>query len=505
MKIIRNGVCYIEREDIDFVGVLPQNICSVIQWDVYYSIKFKLLKLKDKESVQYFSDKDFILDYDMVKDLSTQELEEMRKEIEDKLEHLSLKWLNASINTREKLDKDKEYNFNIKSLKYYIESINKYINNKEIYDSEISTLSFNNFKKVELKRYSAVSRTEPVSRIPVSSSEMEKLNQSIKSKCKQNASEQAIGRDVAKDFHVGTSAVDVETKQESSFEKSATGEEIRKIMRLKTSSVAFNEQDFIKLLLSKLLKNGISKIDPMKLKYLLADYYSKEKYAFLFEDLALKEQIEGNYVEFDDALVFAHFAGLLSNPIQGTNMRMIWSSLEDVSSNYSTEYNLKMDELVHNLSSRLNIENNSINQSQDSREAISKQDEIEKELYEVRVFNEDDRKNNESCKLEQHKALLYIDDVSEKYSNDMENNVYYECICLECGKHKDYKMSLDDRRHIIKTNLSPMETFMSFYEVRKRYLELIKQNCTVEEIIDNLNSFYKKNQEQGPVLTKKKN
>ena len=200
MKIIRNGVCYIESEDIDFIGVLPQNICSVIQWDVYYSIKFKLLKLKDKESAQYFSDKDFILDYDMVKDLSTQELEKMRKEIENKLEHLSLKWLNASINTREKLDKDKDYNFNIKSLKYYIESINKYINNKELYDSEISTLSFNNFKKVELKRYSAVSRTEPVSRIPVSSSEIEKLNQSIKSKCKQNASEQARGRDAAKDF-----------------------------------------------------------------------------------------------------------------------------------------------------------------------------------------------------------------------------------------------------------------------------------------------------------------
>ena len=44
---------------------------------------------------------------------------------------------------------------------------------------------------------------------------------------------------------------------------------------------------------------------------------------------------------------------------------------------------------------------------------------------------------------------------------------------------------------------------MSFYEVRKRYLELIKHNCTVEEVIDNLNSFYKTNQEQGPVLTKK--
>ena len=169
---------------------------------------------------------------------------------------------------------------------------------------------------------------------------------------------------------------------------------------IKLSKTKFSEQDFITLLLSKLLDNGISKIDTMKLKHILADYYSEEYYACL--------------------------------------------------------------------------------------------------------FNEDDRKNNESCKLEQHKALLYIDDVSEKYSNDMENNVYYECICLECGKHKDYKMSLNDRRHIIKTNLSPMETFMSFYEVRKRYLELIKQNCTVEEIIDNLNSFYKKNQKQ-PVLTKKKN
>ena len=135
------------------------------------------------------------------------------EEIENKLENLSLKWLNASINTREKLDKDKEYNFNVKSLKYYIESINKYINTKELYDREISTLSFNNFKKVELKRYSAVSRIEPVSRIPVSSSEMEKLNQSIKSKCKQNANKQARGRDAAKDFHVGTSAVDVEIEQ----------------------------------------------------------------------------------------------------------------------------------------------------------------------------------------------------------------------------------------------------------------------------------------------------
>lgn len=124
------------------------------------------------------------------------------------------------------------------------------------------------------------------------------------------------------------------------------------------SKSTFSDNDFITLLLSKLFANGISKIDTMKLKYILADYYSDEEYTFLFEDLALKEQIEGNYVELDDALLFAHFAGLLSNPIQGTNIRMIWSALEDVSSNYSIKHNSVINKLAYNISSRLNTEEN---------------------------------------------------------------------------------------------------------------------------------------------------
>lgn len=164
--------------------------------------------LKDKDTTSYFLDKYFILDYDKVKDLSIEELQSEKKELEDKLEKLSSRWLNASLNGRRKLDKDQEYNFAIKTLKYYIESINKYINNKELYDREISTLSFNNFKKAELKHFSAVSKIEPVSRIPVSSSEM-----GIKSKCKQNVSEQARGHDAAKSFHVRTNTVDIEIEQ----------------------------------------------------------------------------------------------------------------------------------------------------------------------------------------------------------------------------------------------------------------------------------------------------
>lgn len=131
------------------------------------------------------------------------------------------------------------------------------------------------------------------------------------------------------------------------------------------SKPTFSENAFITLFLSKLLDNGVSKIDTMKLKYILAEYYSEEEYAFLFEDLALKEQIEGNYVELDAALLFAHFAGLLSNPIQGTNMRMIWSALENVSSNYSIKYNSMTNKLAYNISSKLNAKNTSINQIQE--------------------------------------------------------------------------------------------------------------------------------------------
>ena len=77
------------------------------------------------------------------------------------------------------------------------------------------------------------------------------------------------------------------------------------------------------------------------------------------------KDIKRNYVELDDALLFAHFAGLLSNPIQGTNIRMIWSALEDVSSNYSIKHNSVINKLAYNISSRLNIEENLKKQNQE--------------------------------------------------------------------------------------------------------------------------------------------
>lgn len=182
---------------------------------------------------------------------------------------------------------------------------------------------------------------------------IEELNESIEPKMVKNKITENKSIQIAKEFKTGSNSeeeLSIDSKCQNLTKASHYYPEIQlraKEKTIKLFKTKFSEQDFITLLLTKLLDNGISKVDTMELKHTLANYYSNEEYSCLFEDLSLKEQIEGSFVELDDALVFAHFAGLLSNPIQGTNTRMIWHPLENISPNYSMEYNLKMNKLVN--------------------------------------------------------------------------------------------------------------------------------------------------------------
>lgn len=183
MKIIRNGVCFIEKGDIECL-VLPENVSNVTEWNVHYSIKYNLMRYKDDLAVEFFQNQKCILDYDDIRDLSEEELEELREQVNNRLnatkgnEHLS------------------------KLLKHYIESIDKYIQNKESYDKEISLLSFSNFRKAKLKKYPVSERIEPVARIPVSSAAIFELDQSIKAKVAQNAYERIRALEAAENFIV---------------------------------------------------------------------------------------------------------------------------------------------------------------------------------------------------------------------------------------------------------------------------------------------------------------
>lgn len=111
-------------------------------------------------------------------------------------------------------------------------------------------------------------------------------------------------------------------------------------------------------------------------------------------------------------------------------------------------------------------------------------------LYDVKVHTYDDRKKHKECTLGNHSVYLLIQDVSEYYANDIENSVYYQCVCLECGRMEDFKMSIGDRRKVVNAHLDPRTSLLSFYDARKKYLELKGEQLSDEEISIKLNTYY---------------
>ena len=58
----------------------------------------------------------------------------------------------------------------------------------------------------------------------------------------------------------------------------------------------FSEYDFMRLFLAYLAFNGITKIGANELKFQLVKYYKDERYKILFEEISLKQQIEGDFL-----------------------------------------------------------------------------------------------------------------------------------------------------------------------------------------------------------------
>lgn len=92
----------------------------------------------------------------------------------------------------------------IKFLQYRFTSLTAYKSNRTIYDKAVNNLSFSKgINKVPLKYMSAVSHTEPVERIAISSSHMAELDRCIVAKCKQNERERIASELTAREYFVG--------------------------------------------------------------------------------------------------------------------------------------------------------------------------------------------------------------------------------------------------------------------------------------------------------------
>ncbi len=137
MKAIRNGVCYVEKNDILFLGMLPEEIV-----EAPFIVESKWVKFENQKAVNFFRETEVIIDYDELSNKKEEELLETENKVEKELNDICTKWLYASSYYRRNLDKDPEYNEKIKELKYLLATIKNYLSEKTNYDNEIRQLSF---------------------------------------------------------------------------------------------------------------------------------------------------------------------------------------------------------------------------------------------------------------------------------------------------------------------------------------------------------------------------
>ena len=137
MKVIRNGICYVEKNDILFLGMLPEEIV-----EAPFIVESKWVKFENQNAVNFFRETEVIIDYDELSNKKEEELLETENKVEKELNDICTKWLYASSYYRRNLDKDPEYNEKIKELKYLLATIKNYLSEKTNYDNEIRQLSF---------------------------------------------------------------------------------------------------------------------------------------------------------------------------------------------------------------------------------------------------------------------------------------------------------------------------------------------------------------------------
>ncbi len=112
---------------------------------------------------------------------------------------------------------------------------------------------------------------------------------------------------------------------------------------------SFKEYDFIRLFLATLRLNDTISFRLEELKYDLYPFRENPKFWILFQDVAVKETIEGNYVDIEQVIKEAGFYGLVFPNLSKveTIISMDLEYAHHVIKSYPSIYIEKMEELVH--------------------------------------------------------------------------------------------------------------------------------------------------------------
>lgn len=131
MKVIRNNILYVEAHDLNNIEILN------------YDSNDTLIEISDINKIELIKNREDILDYDYIKSLTSNELNELLNEIKKKHDVLCLKYLKSSQFNRKLLDKDLDYKNIMKKYKYLYDELKNYINNKEEIDHKFSKVLSN--------------------------------------------------------------------------------------------------------------------------------------------------------------------------------------------------------------------------------------------------------------------------------------------------------------------------------------------------------------------------
>jgi hypothetical protein len=141
MKIIRDDVCY-----VDFESLVRRSLTRYMDYDKKDYSFDDIVTISNPTGYKIIKEREDILNYDDVKDLTDSELNKKIDLIEDDMEPFFIKWNNTPFEERDKLYKEPEYKEHYEKLRdYYFEIIN-YRANRDLIDDKIDLFLINKEK-----------------------------------------------------------------------------------------------------------------------------------------------------------------------------------------------------------------------------------------------------------------------------------------------------------------------------------------------------------------------
>ena len=148
MKVIRNGICFVELEDLKYKKELPTVVNKERQKEVFYSAYIHFEKFKVEDSVHYFEEQQDILDYDQLCLLSEEQVDMKINFLKNYLfsltqAHMSLPY-GVDMDLKASMIKEKNIDLAIQKMLHTLKQLVNFKENRSLYDREVQYLHFEN-------------------------------------------------------------------------------------------------------------------------------------------------------------------------------------------------------------------------------------------------------------------------------------------------------------------------------------------------------------------------